>query len=76
METCSVVDQFCDSPENLEPPVNVRGVCFCCGLPVCSKCSSKRNYLSFGKKRLCNNCQIEFDGNDKVVMRRLLRIAR
>lgn len=75
MNTCSVVDQFCDSPANLEPPVNVRGVCFCCGEYVCTKCSSIRNYYRFGKKRLCNNCQIYLDGNDKTVLRRLNKLA-
>lgn len=76
INTCSVVDQFCDSPANLEHPVNVRAVCFCCGEHVCTKCSSKRKYLCYGKQRLCNKCQIEIDGTDKIVLRRMIKLAR
>lgn len=75
IETCSVVDQFCISPANLFPKVNVRGVCFSCGLPVCHKCSSKRKYMGHGKVRLCNSCQEMIDGNDNRIMARLKRMA-
>ena len=74
-ETCSVVDQFCISPANLAPPINVRGRCFSCGQPVCHKCSTKRKYKHYGVVRLCNHCQIEEDGNDKRVMARIYRMA-
>lgn len=70
-ETCSVVNQFCDSPANLRPIVRVRAECFACGRPVCRQCSSLRKYLSYGRKRLCDDCQEEIDGNDHAVMRRL-----
>ncbi len=75
MDTCCVVNQFCNSPANLEQPIPARGICFKCGQHVCSKCSSKRKYLHYGIVRLCNDCQIENDGNDKVVMRRLNKMA-
>lgn len=75
VETCCVVDQFCNSPANLENPVPARGVCFSCGQPVCSKCSSIRKYHHYGKVRLCNDCQVEMDGGDRVVMRRLENMA-
>ena len=75
MNTCCVADQFCTSPANLVPQVTVRGICFSCGQFVCSKCSSKRKYYGYGKVRLCNNCQIEYDGNDKIVLRRLMKMA-
>ena len=75
MDTCCVVDQFCTSPANLVPPVPAKGICFSCGLPVCSKCSSKRKYHNYGKVRLCNNCQVEYDGNDEYVMKRIYKLA-
>ena len=75
METCAVVDQFCTSPANVEPPVPARGVCFACGEAVCAKCSTKRQYLRFGVKRICNTCQIEMDGNEDRVMERMNRLA-
>ena len=75
INTCCVVDQFCTSPANLEHPIPAKGICFACGQNVCSKCSSKRKYYSYGKVRLCNDCQIQYDGNDKIVMKRLYRMA-
>jgi len=75
IETCCVVDQFCTSPANDEDLHPARGKCFSCGQPVCSECSSKRKYHDYGKVRLCNNCQVEYDGNDKMVMKRLYRKA-
>ena len=76
---CCVVDQFCLAPANLMSkyrPTRI-GECFVCGEPVCSKCSSRRNYLHYGRVRICNDCQIESLDNksDKVVMRRLMRMA-
>ena len=76
VETCSVVDRFCTSPANVVPLTRARGVCFRCGGAVCSKCSTKRPYLHYGRVRLCNDCQVEEDGNQDVVMRRLHRLAR
>ncbi len=75
MNTCSVVNQFCNSPANLHPPVPARGICFSCGLPVCANCSSKRKYHNYGRVRLCDNCQEQYDGNDKIVMKRLYKMA-
>ena len=75
IETCCVADQSCIAPANLEKPERARCKCFSCGLSVCSQCSSKRKYHDYGKVRLCNNCQVEYDGNDKIVMKRLYRKA-
>lgn len=76
METCAVVDQFCNSPANVYPVHPARGICFSCGQRVCSMCSTKRRYYNYGMVRLCNNCQVEYDGNDRRVMSRLNRLAR
>ncbi len=76
VETCSVVNQFCRAPANLVPPTRARGVCFKCGGAVCSKCSSIRAIYGYNKARLCNDCQVILDGDDRVVMRRMNRLAR
>jgi len=75
MTTCSVVDQFCLAPANLSPLRHAKGKCFACGLPVCAKCSSIRTYYNYGKVRLCNNCQCEYDGNDQIVLNRMFKMA-
>lgn len=71
-DPCAVADQFCLAAANFEPPQAALGVCYRCGMPVCSKCSTRRKYLHYGLKRLCNNCQI---GNEKRVRARLYRMA-
>lgn len=74
-ETCCVVDQFCIASPGVENPTPARYFCFSCGLAVCGTCSTKRTYHEYGVVRLCNDCQIEYDGNDKRVMARLRRMA-
>lgn len=74
MASCCVADQFCTDAANFEG-ANARAVCFVCGLPVCLMCSTRRQYKHYGRVRLCNECQIEYDGNDKRVMARLYRLA-
>ena len=75
IETCCVADQFCIAPANVTLLRPARGKCFSCGQAVCSKCSSIRKYYHYGKVRLCNDCQIVYDTNDKIVMKRLHRMA-
>ena len=75
-EHCCVADQFCLAPANLDPPTYAKGECFACGQRVCSNCSSIRKYYNYGKVRLCNNCQVEYDGNDKIVVKRLMGLSR
>ena len=76
-EPCCVVDQFCDAPANLDERdrPKLRAVCFACGQAVCTKCSSFRKYYTFGQVRLCNDCQVDYDGNDTKVMKRLHKLA-
>jgi hypothetical protein len=73
---CSVSDQFCTAPADGFRWQIARGECYACGLKVCGKCSSKRDYYKFGKVRLCNNCQIQFDGNDNRVKARHEKLAK
>ena len=75
VETCCVADQMCIASAEVENPKSAKGKCFRCGQAVCSKCSSKRNYLIYGKVRLCNDCQVECDGNDNLVMKRLRKLV-
>lgn len=72
--TCCVADQFCTAPANYEN-ANARAKCFVCGQPVCAKCSSIRKYLQFGRVRMCNDCQVEYDESEVVVMRRMYKLA-
>lgn len=84
-DTCCVVDQHCDRSANWDcgynaapdggPPCKPLPVCYPCGQPVCRKCSSIRKYLRYGMVRMCNNCQIEYDGNSHRVMHRIARLA-
>jgi hypothetical protein len=76
-ESCCVVDPFCLAPANLEErdKLRLRTVCFSCGQPVCVNCSSRRTYYTYGKVRLCNYCQEDEDGSDRVVMARLRKLA-
>lgn len=75
MVACCVSDQFCIAQANLKPLKHARGICFACGESVCSKCSSKRKYYDYGIVRLCNNCQVAYDGNEEIVMRRMHKLA-
>ena len=75
-KACCVVDEFCEYPANLETDgKGATHYCFCCGQPVCKNCSSIRKYHNYGKVRLCNTCQIDYDGNDFIVLRRLYKLA-
>lgn len=69
-EACSVADGLCTAPANYDG-ANTRAKCFSCGQPVCPNCSSRRKYYNYGQVRLCNNCQVGYDGNDRRVLRRL-----
>lgn len=73
--TCCIVDQFCLSPANLEVPNYIRTRCYSCGDFVCANCSSIIKY-GIGRQRLCNYCQIQNDGNDEKVMKRLRALAK
>jgi len=80
-EACCVVDQFCERPANIdisdlefdEIKELCRSLpeCFSCGLGVCLECSSRRKYMHHGLKRLCNNCQEEYDGTPYFVIIRM-----
>jgi hypothetical protein len=74
-EYCSVADQACIAAGNFAFAVNAGCTCFRCGLKVCRNCSSIRQYNRHGRVRLCNNCQVEIDGNDKIVMARLHKLC-
>ncbi len=80
-KTCCVVDQFCTHPANLQDRDKhpLQSACEHCGEDVCTMCSSIRLYRVLGsendRKRLCNNCQIDLDGDDRYVMARLRKMA-
>ena len=39
------------------------------------ECSSRRKYKGYGVRRLCNNCQVDMDGHNLYVRRRIYRQA-
>lgn len=47
-EKCHVADQFCTAAPNVEG-AKTRAICFLCGLPVCTRCSSKRRHRWYRK---------------------------
>lgn len=60
-KTCSnVTSNDCESPANLEPPVNLRTECFRCGEPVCKACSRKLRWWGV-LRRICNRCEDDLD---------------
>ena len=65
---CTVADQFCDQPANLEHAYT-RGTCVECGLPVCTKCSIRR-----ADGRHCHECLVT-DGRGRLVANHLWRLA-
>ena len=75
-EQCNVSDQFCEASPGVEG-TSTRGMCFACGLPVCRKCSTVLSYYTYGRRRVCNNCQVEHDGErgERRVMSRLYKLA-
>lgn len=75
LKTCNVADQFCLAPANIEPLRAARAECYACGEACCTKCSSLRVYATYGRVRLCNDCQVQNDSNDKLVMARMRRMA-
>lgn len=74
IECCCVADQHCTAAANFED-ADARATCFACGQRVCAECSSRRKYRRFGVKCICNNCQVEIDGNDHRVLDRIWRQA-
>jgi hypothetical protein len=74
IETCCVADQFCEAPANLDPPKQARCECSECGRAVCGKCSSIRTTAG-ERRRLCHDCQVDLDGDDTMVMKRLHKLA-
>lgn len=71
---CSIANQHCTAAGNFEGKHRV-AICYRCGNDVCTSCSSIRKYRTFGKVRLCDDCQISEDGSDLWVMCRIARKA-
>lgn len=75
-EVCSVVDEFCLLPANLEPQRRTNVRCFGCGQPVCANCSLLTTWYTFGRQRICHNCLRELhDQADPIVLEHLYLLA-
>lgn len=57
---CDVANQGCKAPPGLAFTFTT-AACFACGMGVCTnaQCSRRIQYLRFGRKRICFNCQRE-----------------
>lgn len=55
--SCHVVNEGCAAPPALvrEPGSRI-AECFRCGNDVCKQCSRVRDYLNYGRRRLCAHC--------------------
>lgn len=64
-EPCSIANAECRSPASGGYGwTSHRGTtarCFSCGDPCCTDpgCSLVLDYMAYGKKRICDNCQID-----------------
>jgi hypothetical protein len=55
--TCDVIlnTKACVAPPGSRE-TSIRSVCFACGKHACTSCSKIRDYLTYGKRRICNDC--------------------
>lgn len=66
-KTCEVSGDDCLAPAGyqvggmgggiIQGTKPARATCFACGLPVCSNCSTFREWARFGRKRVCDECR-------------------
>ncbi len=66
IKTCFVQSEICDGAVP-------RYRCHICSHPVCRRCSSRRIWNG-ARRVLCNNCQVEIDGDDRRVQARIARV--
>jgi hypothetical protein len=60
VRTCHVVGEGCKAPPAWTKS-HTKAECFACGNTVCtsSKCSTRRNWYTYGKRRVCASCAEE-----------------
>jgi hypothetical protein len=58
---CNSVGAGCKAPPNAAG-CRTHAKCFACGLFVCTNpdCSKPVDYYKYGKRRLCNSCQDDY----------------
>lgn len=67
MRTCHVSDDGCTAPAGFQvggmggpmgenSSTHTRGTCFACGEPVCTACSRRRRWHTYGTRRICAHC--------------------
>lgn len=65
--TCEISDDNCLAPAGYQiggtggmigdnHMHGTKATCFACGLPVCTACSRRRLWFSFGYRRICKHC--------------------
>jgi len=58
VRTCRVVDHGCKAPPAWAGS-HTKAECFACGEPVCTSCSTRRQWYHYGKRRVCAHCAEE-----------------
>jgi hypothetical protein len=54
--SCKQVDSiYCTAPPGHRDS-HTKGTCFACGEPVCTACSLRVKYSTYGVQRLCHDC--------------------
>lgn len=72
IRTCEVSGEDCTAPAGYQiggpggPIVenefnSTRATCFACGLPVCTSCSRRRSWFKYGRRRVCEDCEEQFE---------------
>lgn len=51
----AVTSDHCEAPPAFADSYT-KGTCFGCGMPVCSRCSSRVKWYRYGRRRICDNC--------------------
>ena len=64
-DVCGVVDSdYCDAPANSDALTT--SLCYACGQPVCSGCSTRVDWYTYGRQRIGFDCLRERDMEDVV----------
>jgi len=76
LDGCAIVtSRRCQDPDPEDQKAKALPECFSCGQPVCRFCSVVRQYQGFGRRRICDTCEDDLEGNDRKSLARRHREA-
>lgn len=71
LDGCSIAtSRNCMDPDPEDPKARALPECFSCGQPVCRFCSVVRQYRGWGRRRVCDDCEDQLEGNNRKSLRR------